>query len=277
MNLSADDDSYLADISDGLLTLTFNRPEHGNALPSTAVPGLVRLFRQSQADPSVRCIRVQGKGKIFSAGGDVGSFANSIKQEVPLRQADFARRLGILAELVEAVAAFDRPIVAVIRGAVAGAGLMYALIADYTVGDDSATFVFAHQRVGLVPDGGVSFLLPRVVGARMARTLLLTAAKLDAHEAYRLGILTRIVPGDQLEAEGMMIARRFALAPQRAVSVTKRLINAAETSSLADQLQSEKEGIVACVGDPDFNEGVLAFVEKRKTNFPSARDKSGQS
>jgi 2-(1,2-epoxy-1,2-dihydrophenyl)acetyl-CoA isomerase len=272
-----EDGSYLVDLNDGVLKLTFNRPEHGNAIPSTAVPDLTRLFQQSQADPAVRCILIQGKGKVFSAGGDVGSFANSIKQEVGLRQADFSRRMGNLAGMVEAVVAFDRPIVAAIRGAVAGAGLMYPLVSDYAIGDDSATFVFAHQRVGLAPDGGVSFLLPQVVGTRTARTLLLTAAKLDAQEAWRLGILSRIVPAEELESESMKLAQRFAQAPQRAVSLAKRLVNAANSTSLADQLQAEREGIVKCVGDPDFAEGVMAFVEKRRADFPSARPRPSQS
>jgi 2-(1,2-epoxy-1,2-dihydrophenyl)acetyl-CoA isomerase len=272
-----EDGSYLVDLNDGILKLTFNRPEHGNAIPSTAVPELTRLFQQAQADPAVRCILIQGKGKVFSAGGDVGSFAKSIKQEAGLRQADFSRRLGNLAGLVEAVVAYDRPIVAAIRGAVAGAGLMYPLVSDYAIGDDSATFVFAHQRVGLAPDGGVSFLLPQVVGTRTARTLLLTAAKLDAREALRLGILSRIVPAEELESESMKLAQRFAQAPQRAVSLAKRLVNAANSTSLADQLQAEREGIVECVGDPDFAEGVMAFVEKRRADFPSTRVPSPQS
>jgi len=277
MNRNPEDGSYLVDLNEGVLRVTFNRPEHGNAIPSTAVPELSSLFQEAKADPGVRCILIQGKGKVFSAGGDVGSFATSIKQEVGARQADFSRRLGNLAGLVEAIVAFDRPVVAAIRGAVAGAGLMYPLVADYAIGDDSATFVFAHQRVGLAPDGGVSYLLPQVVGTRTARTLLLTAAKLDAQEAFRLGILSRIVPADELESEALKIAQRFALAPQRAVSLAKRLVNAADSRPLADQLQAEREGIEACVADPDFSEGVMAFVEKRKADFPSTRVRSPQS
>jgi 2-(1,2-epoxy-1,2-dihydrophenyl)acetyl-CoA isomerase len=272
MNRNPEDSSYLVDLNDGVLKVTFNRPEQGNALPSTAIPELKRLFQEAQRDSAVRCLLVQAKGKVFSAGGDVASFANSVKQDVAARQADFSRRLGNLAALVEAVAAFDRPIVTAIRGAAAGAALMYPLVSDYVIGDESAAFVFAHQRVGLSPDGGVSFLLPQVVGARTARTLLLTAAKLDAQEALRLGILSRIVPAEELEPEALIAAQRFARAPQLAVSLAKRLVNAASSRSLSDQLRAEREGIVDCVADPDFTEGVTAFVEKRKSNFPSTRD-----
>jgi 2-(1,2-epoxy-1,2-dihydrophenyl)acetyl-CoA isomerase len=269
MYRNPEDENYLVDLDQGVLSVTFNRPEHGNAPPSSAIPELMRLFVQAQTDPSVRCIFVKAKGNVFSAGGDVASFDKSIKQEVVSRQADFDRRLGNLGALVEAVVAFDRPVVTAIRGAVAGASLMFPLVSDYAMGDTSATFVFAHQRVGLSPDGGVSFLLPQVVGARTARTLLLTAAKLDAGEAFRLGILSRIVAPELLERESLALAQRFAQAPQRAVKLAKGLVNAASSGTLHEQLRAEQRGIVDCVADPDFAEGVTAFLEKRKAKFPS--------
>jgi len=268
---SPDDRHFLVDFNDGLLRLTLNRPEYGNAMPPTAVPGLLALFRAAQANPAVRCIMMDGNGKIFCAGGDVGGFGKSLEQEPAVRQASFAERLAGLGSLVEAVASFDRPFVVAVRGAVAGAGLLYPLIADYVLADGTAAFAFAHQRVGLSPDGGVSYFLPQVVGVRTARTLLLTAAKIDAAEALRLGILSRIVPAEQLEGEFVAAARRFAAAPQRAVVAAKRLVNHAGSRSLGEQLKEEGDSIVACVGDPDFEEGVKAFLEKRRANFPSAR------
>ncbi|WP_327753825.1 enoyl-CoA hydratase-related protein (plasmid) [Sphingobium sp. SJ10-10] len=266
---SAEDESYLVDLTDGVLRLTFNRPQFGNAVPKTAVPGLTALFQSAQNDPSVRCILIRGEGRVFSAGGDVAGFTQSIEQDIATRQADFARRLPLARQLVEAVAGFDRPIVTAVRGAAAGAGLFYPLVADYAIGDESATFVFAHQRVGLSPDGGVTAVLPQVVGVRMARTLLLTAAKVDAQEALRLGMLHRIVPAETLDDKAMKIARRFAHAPQKAIVLAKRMINASPRLSLADILDSETDGIVACVGDEDFAEGVRAFMEKRSPAFPS--------
>lgn len=271
------DRSYLVRRAEGLLRVTFNRPEQGNSLPPTAVPELTALLRAAQTDRSVRCLLFDGAGKVFSAGGDVGSFAKALDQETALRQEDFARRLSNLAALVEALADFDRPVVAAIRGAVAGAGLLYPLIADYSLGDPSATFVFAHQRVGLSPDAGVSYFLPRAVGLRTARTLLLTAAKLDASEAYRLGILSRVVAAESLEEELLSMARRLAAAPQCAITSAKRLVNAALERPLAEQLRAETAQIVQCVADPDFAEGVRAFLEKRRTEFPSARALSADS
>lgn len=268
---SAEDGSYLVDLTDGVLRLSFNRPQFGNAIPKTAVPGLTELFRVAQATPEVRCILIRGEGKVFSAGGDVASFAESIKQDTATRQADFARRLPLARTLVEAIAAFDRPIVTSVRGAAAGAGLFYPLVADYAIGDETATFVFAHQRVGLSPDGGVTAVLPLVVGVRMARVLLMTAAKVDAAEALRLGMLHRIVDADALEEEATKMARRLAKAPQTAIRHAKKMVNASPSLTLGEILDNETDGIVACVGDDDFAEGVTAFLEKRGPVFPSTR------
>ncbi|AMK19899.1 MULTISPECIES: enoyl-CoA hydratase/isomerase family protein [Sphingobium] len=268
---SAEDESYLVELIDGVLRLSFNRPQFGNAIPKTSVPHLIELFHAAQADASVRCILVRGEGKVFSAGGDIAGFAQSLEQDVETRQADFARRLPLARKLVEAIAAFDGPIVTSVRGAAAGAGLFYPLVADYAIGDESAAFVFAHQRVALSPDGGVTAVLPQVVGTRMARMLLMTAAKVDAEEALRLGILHRIVAADALEDEAMKMARRLARAPQLAIKTAKKLVNDAPQQTLGDILDSETAGIVACVGDPDFAEGVRAFLEKRPTSFPSAQ------
>ena len=267
---SAEDQSYLVEVIDGVLRLSFNRPQFGNAVPKTAVPGLTGLFRAAQADPAVRCILVRGEGKMFSAGGDVAGFAESIKQDVATRQADFSRRLPLARGLVEAIAGFDRPIVASVRGPAAGAGLFYPLVADYAIGDETATFVFAHQRVGLSPDGGVTAVLPQVVGVRMARMLLLTAAKVEAEEALRLGILHRIVPADALEDEAMKMAKRLSHAPQLAIKLAKKMVNDSPKLNLGEILDTETAGIVACVGDEDFSEGVRAFLEKRSPSFPSA-------
>lgn len=268
---SAEDGSYLVEVREGVLRLSFNRPEFGNAIPQAMVPALTDLFRDAQADPAIRCILIRGEGRIFSAGGDVAGFKRSLEQDAPTRQADFGRRLPLARKLAEAVSDFERPIVASVRGAAAGAGLFYTLVADYAIGDESATFVFAHQKVGLTPDAGLTTVLPQVVGLRMARMLILTAAKVNAAEAQRLGILHRIVPADTLEDEAMRMALQLARAPQTAIKLAKRMVNATPGLSRAEQLDAETAGIVECVGDDDFVEGVTAFMEKRPASFRSAR------
>lgn len=267
-----EDGSYLVELDAGVLRVSFNRPDFGNAVPTAAVPQLIALFEQAKDDPSIRAILMRGEGRMFSAGGDVAAFKRSLAQNREERQADFAERLPRLRKLVETVVSFDKPLVVAIRGACAGAGLLYPLAADIVIGEADASFVFAHQRIGLSPDGGVTALLPLVVGARAARRLILTAAKVEAEEAIRLGLLDEIVETGTLESTSLNIARRLARAPQTAIRIAKRLLAAqAAGASLAEMLDGETAGIVASVGDDDFAEGVSAFMEKRAASFPSAR------
>lgn len=271
MFVSAADESFLVDVADGVLRLSFNRPETGNAVPASMVPSLIELFVRAQADSAIRAILVRGEGRIFSAGGDVAGFKRSLGQSADERRADFAERLPRLRALVEAVIAFDRPIVASIRGAAAGAGLLYPLAADVVLGDSTAMFVFAHQKIGLSIDGGLAALLPQVVGERMARMLTLTAAAVNAQDALRMGILHRIVEAGDLEAEAAKVARRLANAPQVAIRQIKTMLLAAPHRTLGEILDAETAGIVACVGEQDFAEGVSAFLEKRPAIFPSTQ------
>lgn len=271
MFVSAEDGSYLVEIERGVLRLSFNRPDFGNAIPTGAVPGLTALFQAAQADRAVRTILVRGEGKIFSAGGDVAGFKRSLAQSAAERQADFAERLPRVRKLVEAVTAFDRPIVASIRGAAAGAGLLYPLAADLVIGDPTAAFVFAHRNMALIPDGGITLLLPKVVGERTARMLTITGARLEAEEALRLGLLHRIVAADKLEDEAMQAAVRLARAPQAAISLTKQMLLAAPRRMPGEILDAESAGIVQCVGDEDFAEAVSAFMDKRPALFPSTK------
>lgn len=266
----SEDAPYLVDRADGVLVLSFNRPAYGNAIPQEAVLGLTELFASIPSDRAVRVLMVRGEGAHFSAGGDVRSFKRALEQPVDERRADFERRLTAVQQMVEAYLAIDVPVIAACQGAVAGAGLMFALGADFVLADETVNFLFSHQRVGLPPDGGVSLLLPRVVGQRRAAELILTAARVDADEAYRLGIATRIVAASELANEAAEQATRFAAAPLGAVRRAKALVASSAHLSVAQQLEAERAGIVQAVGEPDFEEGVRAFLEKRQAVFPSA-------
>jgi 2-(1,2-epoxy-1,2-dihydrophenyl)acetyl-CoA isomerase len=187
------------------------------------------------------------------------------------RQQEFRIRIGRLGRLVKAVVDFPGPVLVEMRGAAAGAGLLFTLAADYVIGDESALFVFAHQSLGLCPDGGVSALLPQVVGLRTARSLVLTGARVKAEEALRLGLLSRMVEAEALGEEAARQAARLAGAPQVAARSAKRLINASPGQALDLQMDAETAAIAECVADDDFAEGVQAFMEKRKPDFPSTR------
>ena len=253
----------------GVLWLTLNRPDHGNAITPASVPPLTQLFEAAQSDRGVRCVVVGGAGKHFCSGGDVAGFAQDLQRSVEARQANFRARMRRLAGLIEAVAAFDRPIIAAVHGAVAGAGLMFALCADIVVGDDTSLFLFAHRRVGLSPDAGVSFFLPRIVGPRAASRLVLTAARVEAAEGLALGLLSELVPATDLTAKVAALAGQMAAAPQQAIQSAKSLLRQAGAATLPAQLAAEREAIAALVATPDFEEGVRAFMEKRQAAFPS--------
>lgn len=261
------EEAFLVDRADGILTLSFNRPEHGNAIPSAAVPLLTELFRSIVKDRTVKVIIIRGEGKHFSAGGDVQAFAQSLQQSVGERRADFAPRLERVAALVEAYVALDIPIIAVCRGGVAGAGLMYALGADYVFADESVAFVFAHQRVGLIPDSGVSYLLPRVVGEKRAMQLVLGAGRIDAQEAYRIGIVSQIFEPDEIDKEALKLARKLTRGPSSVMRSAKRLIRDSLSIPIKQHVAAERDAIVTCVGEAAFEEGVRAFVEKRSPDF----------
>lgn len=266
-----EDRSYLVTVADGVLELSFNRPGQGNAMKTGMVLPLTDLFRRAATSRDVRAVLVRGEGGTFSAGGDVAGFAGTLECSAAERQAEFRARLTNLAKLAEAVRAFEGPVVVAVAGAAAGAAMVFPLAADHVIGDETALFVFAHAGIGLSPDGGVSALLPLCVGERMARSLLLTGARVKAEEALRIGLLNRLVRSGELDERARETARRLAAGPQLALKAAKRLVNEAESGSFAQQLEAETEALVQCVGDDDFGEGVRAFLEKRRPRFPSVQ------
>ncbi|AFK55906.1 enoyl-CoA hydratase/isomerase family protein [Tistrella mobilis] len=258
-------------LDDGVLRITFDRPEARNSITREMTVPLTRILTDAQADERVRCIVFGGAGGVFSAGGDVAGFRRALAEPVAGRQAEFRARLDAAADMVEALLRIDRPVVAALRGPVAGAGLGFVLAADLVIADETAKLIFAHRAIGLTPDGGVTWLLPRVVGWRVAKRLTLTAATVGASEALRLGLVDRIVAGGDFDGEVTAAARALAGAPRDAVARTKRLLDAAMTAAPDAQLGRERDAIVESVATADFEEGVSAFLDKRQPRFPSAR------
>jgi len=266
-----EDRSYLAELADGVLTISFNRPGQGNAMKTEMVAPMTELFRQANSRADVRAILMRGEGKFFSAGGDVAGFAGTLKLDVAARREEWTGRLTRLRGLVEALVAYEGPLVVAMRGPVAGVAMTFPLAADHVIGDETALFVFAHLGIGVSPDGGVSALLPASVGTRAARSLLMTGARVKADEALRIGLLNRLVPGKELEERAAETVQRMAKAPQRAIRSAKRLVLEASSRPIGDHLVAERDAFLDCVSDEDFREGVTAFLEKRKPDFPSAR------
>ncbi|WP_285021490.1 enoyl-CoA hydratase-related protein [Novosphingobium sp. fls2-241-R2A-195] len=255
----------------GVLYLTFNRPDIGNAIASGAIPELGAIFTAAAEAPDVRVLLMRAEGAAFCVGGDVKGFAQTIDQSAEDRYADYHARMDRARVQMEAYIALPMPIVVACQGAVAGAAVAYVCGADIALAEPGARFVFPHQRLGLPPDGGLSYLLPRAVGVRKAIELALTAASIDAAEAMRIGIVSRIVETDALQDEALKVARRLADAPRGSVRRALRLLKQSLESTPTDQLSAERDAVAESVADADFEEGVRAFIEKRRPSFPSTR------
>ncbi|KPF81133.1 hypothetical protein IP78_05680 [Brevundimonas sp. AAP58] len=260
---------FTVERASGVLTLTLDRPEVGNALASEAIPQLAQVFRSAATDPAVRVVLIRANGPAFCAGGDVKGFARTIDQSPAERREDYRARMDRAREQVEAFLALPCPVVVACQGAVAGAAVAYPLGADIALAEPGTRLVFPHQRLALPPDGGLSYLLPRAVGVRKAAELVLTAATVDADEALRLGLISRIVPTEELQQEAASVAARLSRAPLGAVRRARELLKGSLERTLGEQLIAERDAVAESVAEADFEEGVRAFMEKRRAVFPS--------
>jgi 2-(1,2-epoxy-1,2-dihydrophenyl)acetyl-CoA isomerase len=257
-------DTILLDKQGGVATLTLNRPDVLNALNRQMALDLDEAVTDLTRDETVRAVVLRGAGRGFMAGGDVATF----HQNMDAIDKTITDLIGIFHKSVEAIAAMPKPVIAAVHGPAAGAGVSMSLNADYTIAADNAKFTMAYIWLGTNPDGGSTYLLPRLIGRRKALELAMLSDTLDAEAALDLGLVNRVVPADDLEAETMALAERLAAGPTRAFAQTKALINQSfEAASFADQLAAERDAFLRCAGTDDFREGVAAFVEKRKPDF----------
>lgn len=262
---------YLVEHTDGIVRIMLNRPEARNAIPTEAVLPLTDLFLRIAADADARVVLVQAKGENFGGGGDVAGMKASLELDPVARSESYHRRLDNAATMVLAWCAIPQPIVTAVRGSVAGAAMMYTLGADVALGDPSTYFLCAHTLIGLPPDSGLSWLLPRAVGVKRATDMFLSGRKVGAEEALSIGLLSRIVAVEDLDGEAEKLVRSLARGPARALRDAKAMISAAPETSLADQLDVERDRVAEHVAGPDFAEGVTAFMAKRRAVFPSAQ------
>ena len=252
--------------ADGVARLTMHRPEQGNAIDLALAEALVTAAADVAADPAVRCVVLAGAGRMFCVGGDIGSFAAAGDEAGPFLR-HLADRLHVA---VAGLATMRKPLVVLVQGAAAGAGMSLAALGDIVLAARSASFTPAYGAIGLTPDGGMSWVLPRVVGMRRAQQLLLTNRRLSADEAAACGLVTRAVDDADLEAEGMALATKLASAPVAALGATRALLQASQKLTLTEQLELEAETISVAGAGPEGREGVAAFLARRKPDFRNA-------
>jgi 2-(1,2-epoxy-1,2-dihydrophenyl)acetyl-CoA isomerase len=247
------------ELAGGVLTLTLNRPEALNALTSELRAELRDAVTAARRDTAVRSVVITGAGRAFCAGADL--------RAGDAEQAFRARLTGEYNPLIRAIRELDKPIIAAVNGVAAGAGVSLALACDVVLASETARFVPAFYRIGLVPDSGLARTLVRGLGRHRALKILVGEEGLSATEARELGIVAEVVPPEQLSGAAARWAQRLAVGPAVAFGYTKRLVNAAEDDDLARSLEREA-GLQELAGrSEDHAEGVAAFAEKREPRF----------
>jgi 2-(1,2-epoxy-1,2-dihydrophenyl)acetyl-CoA isomerase len=257
------EDPVLLEVSAAVARVTLNRPAAANAIDLTVARALAQAADDIAARGDVRAVLLAGAGDRFCGGGDVRSFAGAGDQ----LDARLAEIVDALHRGVVAFAALDLPIVAAVQGSAAGAGLSLVAAADIVIAAESAKFVMAYTAIGLTPDGGSTWFLERSIGRQRALELVLTNRALSAREAMDWGLVARVVADEDLGTEADRLATALAAGPTSAFGAAKRLLRAAPTATLPEQLAAEATAIVRAGASRDAREGVAAFAEKRRPEF----------
>jgi 2-(1,2-epoxy-1,2-dihydrophenyl)acetyl-CoA isomerase len=254
------------EVKDGLARLTLNRPKAANSFNIDLTREFLEAATICSEDSEVRAVLLTGAGRFFSAGGDLKNFA-AAEDEIPKLVSETT---NVLHAAISKFARMNAPVVAAVNGPAAGAGMSVVCMTDIALAAESAFFSMAYTAAGLAPDGSSTYFLPRIVGIRRARELMLTNRRLSAAEAHALGIVERVVPDDALMTEAENLARALASGPTLAFGAVKKLLLASQNAQLEDQLDAETSAIVAMTRTSDGREGVAAFREKRMPNFKGA-------
>jgi enoyl-CoA hydratase len=247
------------DVTDGVLWLTLDRPEHLNALTDQMTDGLSTAIEGAATRSDVRVVVLAGHGEAFCVGADIaGAEAH---EHFDVTALDRANRL------VRAIVGLDKPVVAAVQGVAAGVGCSAALACDLVVAADSASFLLAFARIGLMPDGGATATVAAAIGRPRALRMALLAEPLSAHEAYAAGLVSHLVPDDAFATEVESVVSRLVAGPPLAYAAAKRAVNDAALAQLEQALDRERTGQAILLNTHDVAEGMRAFSEKRRPEF----------
>jgi 2-(1,2-epoxy-1,2-dihydrophenyl)acetyl-CoA isomerase len=256
--------TVLLDFTDGVATLRLNRPDNGNAINPDMAADLAEAATQIAENTHVRAVLIAANGPNFTVGGDLTVFAGTGREQLPNQ---LRRMIDSFHLAIERLTSIDAPIVAAVRGGAAGGGLGLLYAADIAVAADDARFAIGYGALGLTADGGNTWFLPRMVGMRRAQELFLLNRRLTAQEAFEFGLVSRLAPSDAVETEAAALAAKLATGPTRAYGAVRRMLRQSFETGLSDQLDAEKESLVAASGTSDAQEGIAAFVAKRRPQF----------
>ena len=245
-----------------VVTVTLNRPETRNALDIVMRRELAAVLEEVEADEAARVVILTGAGGHFCSGGDVKTM-----RQKRHTAAEGRGRVELLNAMVLRLVNFPKPTIAMVDGYAVGAGSNLALCCDLIVASDRAKFGELFWKIGLVPDGGGTWLLPRVVGLARAKELIFTAEVIDAAEAERIGLVNRVVPAADLARATHALAEKIAAGPPAVLKMAKHMVNRAATSDLASALDLEAFSQGIAIASEDHQEGLAAFFEKRPPKF----------
>jgi 2-(1,2-epoxy-1,2-dihydrophenyl)acetyl-CoA isomerase len=249
-------------------TITLNRPQALNALNRDLTLALVESVAAVETDERIRCVVLRG-GEHFMAGGDLKWFkALSGGKSGAENRAQFEGFIHEAHAIILGLRRMPKPVIASVRGAVAGFGMSLMMATDLAIAADNAYFTLAYTLIGVSPDGGSTFALPRSVGQKKAMEIALLGERFDAAAAERLGLVNRVVPKEKLDEETAQLATRLSQGPTAVYGRTKALLAGSLGASLESQLQREAEAFAQSAAEPAFAEGLRAFLEKRKPQWP---------
>ncbi|AII51894.1 enoyl-CoA hydratase-related protein [Hymenobacter sp. APR13] len=253
--------SLLFSLEAGVATIRFNRPQVFNSVNKEVALALQQRLRECQQNPEVRAVLLTGTGKAFCAGQDLAEITGPDSPEV----AEIVEQL--YNPIVELIRALDKPVVAAVNGVAAGAGANLALACDIVVARESASFIQAFSKIGLIPDSAGTYFLPRLIGLQRATALMMTGDKVSAPEAVQIGMIYKTFADDQFDTEVDALTRKLAAMPTKGLAYTKQLLNGTFANTLTQQLRAEADYQLRAGSTADYKEGVSAFMEKRQPTF----------
>jgi 2-(1,2-epoxy-1,2-dihydrophenyl)acetyl-CoA isomerase len=253
----------LEERSEAVFTIRLNRPNRLNALSAEMGHALVKALLKAGRDDSIRAVIITGEGRGFCAGGNLKMLQDARKRKAT---AELKELLEAGKEIILAIAMMNKPVIASVNGPAAGGGMNMAVACDFRIASEEATFGESFAQVGLFPDFGGTFFLPRLVGPSRAAELFFTGEMVDAKEAYRIGLVNRVVAADKLQEETQKWAMELAAAPPLALRSLKRILTS-DKPTLEAALDEENRQQVHCFESEDAVEGFAAFFEKRKPSF----------
>ena len=246
-----------------LASIELNRPDAANGLTAQMAAELREAARRCDDDSRLKVVVLRARGRFFCAGGDIKEMqghGDAVGRELKALADDLHGTIATLARM-------EPVLIVAVNGVAAGGGFSFSVIGDIVLAAESASFTMAYTKAGLCPDGSSTWLLPRLVGLRKAQELMLLNPKLSAAEALEIGLVTRVVADDALDAETDALAAELAHGPRRSHAGIRRLLLASYGNDLETQMELEGRSLAACAASPDGREGIDAFVAKRKPEF----------